>query len=160
MTNFLIAFEATEEPIEGLALALGLGAVQRGGNIRLRHLSPPESASLAHQGYGRLKAADLDWADCLVVGVETSEPNEDLETMLRVVREFPDGAALGRKIGFVFCFTVDGEGSGAVSFVREGLASAGLPLLADESGGELTPERFMLVGNRFAEMGSIQDSQS
>lgn len=152
MKNFLITFQATEELIEGLALALGLGTVQRGGNIRLRHLSPPDSAHLAHQGYGRLKPDDLDWADCLVIGVEAYELNEDLDALLRVVREFPDRAALGRKFGFVFGASIDKKQSPAVSFVREGLESAGLPLLAEEAGGELTPERLMQIGNRLAEL--------
>jgi hypothetical protein len=151
VTNFLITFQATEEFVEGLALALGLGAVQRGGNIRLRHLSPPDSAHLAHQGYGRLKADDVDWADCLVVGIEAIELNEDLEALLRVVRALKDRVALRDKRGFVFGARIDGNESPAVSLVRDGLASAGMPLLAEEI-GELTPERMMQVGNRLAEM--------
>ena len=90
MTNFLIAFQATQEFTEGLALALGLGAVQRGGNIRLRHLSPPEAAHLAHQGYGRLKAEDLEWAECLAVGIEAEGQNADVEELLKLVRAFAD----------------------------------------------------------------------
>ncbi len=149
MKNFLIAFEATEELTEGLALALGLGAVQRDGNIRLRHLSPADAAHLAHQGYGRLKADDLRWADCLVVGVEAAAPNGDMDELLRVVREF--GPELGGKRGLVF--SPRGNGTSAVRYVGDGLAGAGWTMLTDEcSAGELTPESMMRVGNRLAEM--------
>jgi len=61
LENILVIFEATEERTEGLALALGLGAVQHGANIRLCHLNPSPIANLAHQSYGRLKVDDLLW---------------------------------------------------------------------------------------------------
>jgi hypothetical protein len=148
VTNFLIAFEATQEFTEGLALALGLGAVQGGGNIRLRHLSAPDAAHLAHQGYGRLKAEDLAWAECLALGVEAAEPNADLEELLRLVRAFPDRDALGAKRAIVF-----GAQAAAVAFVREALRDSGMRVIEEDSAGvELSPERMMLVGNRLAEM--------
>jgi hypothetical protein len=131
-----------------LALALGLGAVQRGGNIRLRHLSPPEAAHLAHQGYGRLKADDLAWAECLVVGIEAAEPNADLEELLRVVRAFADRDALAAKRAFVF-----GAQASAVEFVRGALRDSGIQLIEDEPAlQELSSERMMQAGNRLAEM--------
>ena len=148
MTNFLIAFEATQEFTEGLALALGLGAVQRGGNIRLRHLSPPEAAHLAHQGYGRLKAEDLAWAECLAVGIEAAEPNADLEELLRVVRAFPDRDALAAKRVIFF-----GAQPSAVEYVREAFRGLGMLTIEEDLAGlELSPERMMLAGNRMAEM--------
>ena len=153
MTNFLIAFEATQESIEGLALALGLGAVQRGGNIRLRHLSPleaaqPDVSSLAHQGYGRLKADDLAWAECLVVGIECAEPNADLEELLRVIRAFADLDALGAKRAFVF-----GAQEAVVAYVREALRDSGMQAIEEDSAlRELSPEWMMQAGNRLAEM--------
>lgn len=148
VTNFLITFEATEELIEGLALALGLGAVQRGGNIRLRHLSPPEASHLAHQGYGRLKTTDLDWAECLVVGVETSEPNADLEELLRVIGTYADRDALAAKRAFVF-----GAQAAAVEYLREALRDAGMRLVEDDPAmRELSSERMMQAGNRLAQM--------
>jgi flavorubredoxin len=151
VTNFLIAFAATEEFTEGLALALGLGAVQRGGSIRLRHLSPPESTHLAHQGYGRIKVEDLAWAECLAVGIEPAEPNADLEELLRVVRAFPDRDALAAKRAVVFGSDV-GRGS-AVGYVREALREAGMGLIEEHAAlPELSAERMMLVGNRLAEM--------
>jgi hypothetical protein len=148
VTNFLIAFEATQEFTEGLALALGLGAVQRGGNIRLRHLSPPEAAHLAHQGYGRLKAEDLAWAECLAVGIEAAEPNADLEELLRVVRAFPDRDALAAKRVIFF-----GAQPSAVEYVREAFRGLGMLTIEEDLAGlELSPERMMLAGNRMAEM--------
>jgi len=148
VTNFLIAFEATQEFTEGLALALGLGAVQRGGNIRLRHLSPPEAAHLAHQGYGRLKAEDLAWAECLAVGIEAAEPNADLEELLRVVRAFPDRDALAAKRVILF-----GAQPSAVEYVREAFRGLGMLTIEEDLAGlELSPERMMLAGNRMAEM--------
>jgi hypothetical protein len=148
VTNFLIAFEATQEFTEGLALALGLGAVQRGGNIRLRHLSPPEAAHLAHQGYGRLKADDLAWAECVAVGIEAAEANADLEELLRVVRAFPDRDALAEKRAIVF-----GTESSAVAYMREALRDSGMRLIEEGSASqELSPERMMQAGNRLAEM--------
>jgi hypothetical protein len=151
VTNFLIAFQATQELTEGLALALGLGAVQRGGNIRLRHLSPPEAAYLAHQGYGRLKAEDVAWAECLVVGIEAAEPNSDLEELLLVVRAFPDRAALAVKRAMVFA----GEAcaASAAASIREALRDSGMQLIEEDSAArELSPERMTLAGNRLAEM--------
>lgn len=148
MTNFLITFEATQELTEGLALAFGLGAVQRGGNIRLRHLSPAESAHLAHQGYGRLKAEDLAWAECLAVGIEAAELNPDLEELLRAVRAFAGRDALAAKRAFVF-----GTDGAALAYVREALSDSGMqPIEEDPAAWELSPERMMLAGNRLAEM--------
>ena len=148
MTNFLIAFQATQELTEGLALALGLGVVQRGGNIRLRHLSPPDSSHLAHQGYGRLKVEDLAWAECLAVGIEAAEPNADLEELLRVVRAFPDRDALAAKRAIVF-----GAEATAVEYVREAFRDFGMQLIEEEPAlRELSPERMMQAGNRLAEM--------
>lgn len=148
VTNFLIAFEATQEFTEGLALALGLGVVQGGGNIRLRHLSLPEAAHLEHQGYGRLKAEDLAWAECLAVGIEAAEPNADLEELLRVVRAFPDRDALGAKRVIVF-----GAQDAAVMYVREAFGDLGMQSIEDEPAlRELSVERMTLAGNRLAEM--------
>lgn len=153
MKNFLITFQATEERTEGLALALGLGAVQRGGNIRLRHLSPPDSAYLAHQGYGRLKADDIEWADCLVVGIESDEPNGDLDELLRVVTEFGNLAALKGKFAFVFGAGIEGSRSAAVAYVRDVLANAHWSMPADELwDGELSQESMTAAGQRLAEM--------
>lgn len=148
MTNFLIAFQATEEWTEGLALALGLGAVQRGGNIRLRHLGDPGAARLAHQGYGRIKADDLLWAECVAVGVESARPEAELEELLTPVRTVPDGVALERKRAVVF-----GASAAGVAYVGEALRGAGFALLAEDfSVGELSPEWMVSVGNRLAEM--------
>ncbi len=150
MTNFLIAFQATEELTEGLALALGLGAVQRGGNIRLRHLTPAGQAGaarLAHQGYGRIKGDDVVWAECLAVGVEAERPEAELEELLTAVRAVPDRGGLRRKRAVVF-----GSSAAGVAYVGEALRGAGIALPAEDFIlGELSPERMMSVGNRLAD---------
>ena len=83
MENILVIFEATEERTEGLALALGLGAVQHGANIRLRHLNPSPIANLVHQSYGRLKVDDLLWAEGIAIVPETGE-QQRLEIIQKV----------------------------------------------------------------------------
>ena len=84
MENILVIFEATEERTEGLALALGLGAVQHGANIRLRHLNPSPIANLAHQSYGRLKVDDLLWAEGIAIVLETGEQTAIREIVQKV----------------------------------------------------------------------------
>src|SRR5436305_656458 len=76
MQNVLIVFQATTQQTESLALAFGLGAVQAGGNIRLRHLHPSPSVELAHAGYGRLRADDLRWAEGVAIFLELAEVAE------------------------------------------------------------------------------------
>lgn len=71
MRNILVIFQATTQETESLALAVGLGAVQAGANIRLRHLDPSPCAELAHAGYGTLKMADLQWAQGVAVILES-----------------------------------------------------------------------------------------
>jgi hypothetical protein len=74
MKNVLIMFVATIQETESLALAIGLGAVQAGANIRLRHLDPSPSVELAHAGYGTLRVDDLRWAEGVAVVLEGEDP--------------------------------------------------------------------------------------
>jgi hypothetical protein len=73
MKNVLVIFQAATQQTESLALAFGLGAVQAGGNIRLRHLDPSPSVELAHAGYGRLRGDDLRWAEGVAIFLESAE---------------------------------------------------------------------------------------
>jgi len=84
LENILVIFEATEERTEGLALALGLGAVQHGANIRLRHLNPSPIANLVHQSYGRLKVDHLLWAEGIAIVLETGEQTAIREIVQKV----------------------------------------------------------------------------
>jgi hypothetical protein len=70
MQNVLVIFAATNQETESLALAVGLGAVQAGANIRLRHLDPSPSVELAHAGYGTLRVGDLRWAEGVAIILE------------------------------------------------------------------------------------------
>ena len=96
MENILVIFEATEDRTEGLALALGLGAVQHGANIRLCHLNPSPIANLAHQSYGRLKVDDLLWAEGIAIVPETGE-QQRLERSFKRLSSFPRCATLFRE---------------------------------------------------------------
>jgi hypothetical protein len=70
MKNVLVMFVATIQDTESLALAIGLGSVQAGANIRLRHINPSASVELAHAGYGTLRVDDLRWAEGVAVILE------------------------------------------------------------------------------------------
>ncbi|MCU1222723.1 MAG: hypothetical protein JWQ42_816 [Edaphobacter sp.] len=70
MQNVLVIFAATNQETESLALAVGLGAVQAGANIRLRHLDPSPSVELAHAGYGTLRVDDLRWVEGVAIILE------------------------------------------------------------------------------------------
>jgi len=88
MKNVVVIFQATEQETESLALAFGLGAVQAGADIRLRHLNPSIATTLAHAGYGTLRVEDLRWAEGVAVFLESEDP-----TRLRELRSALDGIA-------------------------------------------------------------------
>jgi hypothetical protein len=86
MANVLTLFQADTEATEQLALAVAVGAVEAEGLIRLRRLTRPDAPEIGHRGYGKLQAADLLWADTIVVGIETSEPSPaDLAPLLEML---------------------------------------------------------------------------
>lgn len=162
LKNFVIAFQATREQTEGLALALGLGAVQGGADIRLRHLAPSGDAQLAHQGYGRLKTADLQWAECVAVGLESAEAGEALEELAKIAPAPALSKSSAQKRALVFGpkgFGADGFGADApgqfvqfVQSVQSTLVNAGFELLdADWPAGDLSPEWMIETGRRLAE---------
>src|SRR3954469_9185511 len=74
MKNVVVIFQATQQETESLALAFGLGAVQAGADIRLRHLDPSPTTTLAHAGYGTLRVQDLRWAEGVAVFLESEDP--------------------------------------------------------------------------------------
>ena len=71
MNHIVVIFQATQQETESLALAFGLGAVQAGADIRLRHLDPFPAAALAHAGYGSLRIEDLRWAQGIAIFLES-----------------------------------------------------------------------------------------
>ncbi len=82
MSNVLVIFQANTERTEQLALAVGVGAVESEANIRLRRLVGAGAVEVGHKGYGTLKDADLVWADVIVVGLEDTQPKQELEGLL------------------------------------------------------------------------------
>jgi len=98
MANVLVLFQADEETTEQLALAVGVGAVEAGGNIRLRRLTRPGAPEVGHKGYGVLKAADLEWAETVVVGLESAAVAEEELRPLFAVLEEAGPMRAGRKI--------------------------------------------------------------
>lgn len=101
MQNVVVIFQATQQETESLALAFGLGAVQAGADIRLRHLDPSPAARLAHAGYGTLRGEDLRWAEGIAIVLESSEPAGlgTLKSAFEDIREDPDNK---RKVLYLF----------------------------------------------------------
>jgi len=90
MANVLILFQANTEPVEQLALAVAVGAVESEGLIRLRRLAGPDAPEVGHRSYGELRGADLSWADVIVVGLEAAAPSrEELGGLFDLLRETP-----------------------------------------------------------------------
>jgi len=99
MGRVLILFQANTEPVEQLALAVAVGAVEAEGLIRLRRLAGPDAPEVGHKSYGKLQADDLLWADVLVVGLEAAVPDSaELDPFLDLLKE----TALPSKRGWTF----------------------------------------------------------
>ena len=102
MNHVLVIFQATETRTENLALAAGLGAVESGASIRLRHLDPSPASALGHKGYGTLKATDLEWADGVVVGVEAENPIKEFEEFTGLIHHLAANNSLAGKKAWAF----------------------------------------------------------
>jgi len=90
MAHVLILFQANTEPVEQLALAVTVGAVEAEALIRLRRLAAPDAPEVGHKSYGKLQSSDLFWADVIVVGLEDAAPNPaDLGTLFNLLKETP-----------------------------------------------------------------------
>jgi hypothetical protein len=129
MANVLVLFQADEETTEQLALAVGVGAVEAGGNIRLRRLSRPGAPEVGHKGYGVLKAADLEWAETMVVGLESAAVAEEELTPLLVLLEESRSMLIGKK---VWTFS-------PATFAADGLTTAQGTILEAAKGAGLVP---------------------
>jgi hypothetical protein len=123
MSHVLILFQSNTEPLEQMALAVAVGAVEAEGAIRLRRLAVEGAPEVGHQAYGKIKAADLEWADAIVVGLEHVEPvAEELEPLLELLRE----GGLAGKCGWAFGADGVGGSSAARGLVEEALREAGI----------------------------------
>jgi hypothetical protein len=133
MSNVLVMFQADTEHTEQMALAVGVGAVEAEANIRLRRLAAPGAVEVAHKGYGKLQAADLLWADTVVVGLESPTPKaEELGGLLSLLSEVDPGELNGKQ---AWTFSRDGltpTRSEAQILVESALRVAGMAVLLME----------------------------
>jgi len=87
MERVLVVFQATAAKTESLALAFGLGAVEGGALIRLRHLNSDGPSELEHQGYTTPKDTDLEWAQVIGLALESEAPQKSLEDFFNQLDE-------------------------------------------------------------------------
>ena len=143
MSNVLVMFQADTEHTEQMALAIGVGAVEAVASIRLRRLAAPGAVEVAHRGYGKLQAADLLWANIVVIGLESPTPRtEELEGLLALLSEINPGELNGKQ---AWTFNPEGVIAGrseAQQLVESALRNAGLAVLpmaigSVDAGGDL-----------------------
>jgi hypothetical protein len=134
MSNVLVIFQADTERTEQMALAVGVGAVEAEGSIRLRRLAGPDAVEVSHKGYGKLQAADLLWAKIIVVGLESGTPRaEEVDGLLSVLGSVDEGELDGKR---AWTFNPEGlvvERSEAQVFVESALRVAGLVVISSNS---------------------------
>ncbi len=134
MSNVLVMFQADTECTEQMALAVAVGAVEAEANIRLRRLAAPHAVEVIHKGYGKLQAADLLWANSIVIGLESPTPkSEELGGLLSLLREIDPSKLNGR-----LAWTFNSEGlipgrSEAQSLVESALQAAGMVVLPTDT---------------------------
>jgi hypothetical protein len=155
MSNVLVMFQADTEHTEQMALAVGVGAVEAEASIRLRRLAAPGAAEVAHKGYGKLQAADLLWADSVVVGLESPTPkSEELGGLLSLLSEIDLGKLNGKQ-----AWTFNQQGltpyrSEAQDLVEAALRVVGIVVLPTEilctTSGEDLITRLKEVGRSLA----------
>jgi hypothetical protein len=151
MKNVLILFQAATQQTESLALAFGLGAVQAGGNIRLRHLDPSPSVALAHAGYGRLRVDDLRWAEGVAIFLEHAEIG-DLQAGLEEMAGDPPTL---QKWAFLFDAASDAESARLVRAMLlergfEEVLDRGIQKLKDDLSNSASVEAMTRAGQKFA----------
>jgi hypothetical protein len=130
MSNVLVIFQADTEHTEQMALAVAVGAVEAEANIRLRRLAAPGAVEVAHKGYGKLQAADLLWADTVVVGLESSTPRaEELEGLLSVLGEIEPMQFEGKQAWTFGPAGLTASRTESQIFVESALHVAGLAVL-------------------------------
>jgi hypothetical protein len=72
--------------------------VEAEASIRLRRLAAPGAVEVAHKGYGKLQAADLLWANTVVIGLESPKPRaEDLKDLYSLLSAVDPGQLSGRQ---------------------------------------------------------------
>jgi hypothetical protein len=153
MQNILVIFQATRQHMEGLALALGLGAVQAGANIRLRHLDPSPSDELAHAGYGILRTEDLRWAEGVAILLESAQ-TRGLESLVDALKEISVDARTMQRWAYVFHPNLElAPISESQQLVQSLLKDADFQQLTDDENPDATPEYMTHIGRRLASLG-------
>jgi hypothetical protein len=134
MSNVLVVFQSDTEHTEQLALAVAVGAVEAEGSIRLRRLAAEGAVEVAHKGYGRLQAKDLEWASTVVVGLESERPRaEELNGLLQLLSEVDPGQLAGKQAWTFGSKGVRVLSSEAQIFVESALRVAGVTLVPVET---------------------------
>jgi len=135
MSNVLVMFQADTEHTEQMALAVGVGAVEAEASIRLRRLAAPGAVEVAHKGYGKLQAADLLWANIVVIGLESSTPkSEELDGLFSLLKEIDPGELNGKQSWTFNPEGVIADRSAAQQLVESALRNAGITVLPMEIG--------------------------
>ena len=130
MGNVLVIFQADTEATEQLALAVGVGAVEAEGSIRLRRLTAAGAPEVGHKGYGKLQAPDLLWANTIVVGLESPMPRADeLDDLLSLLSGAHPGELSGKQAWTFRADGLDAERTEAQVFVESALQVAGVVVL-------------------------------
>jgi hypothetical protein len=133
MSNVLVMFQANTEHTEQMALAVGVGAVEAEASIRLRRLAAPGAVEVAHKGYGMLQAADLLWANTIVIGLESPTPKpEELRRLLSLLSEIDPGELNGKQAWTFNQEDLPSSRSEAQDLVESALRSAGIVVLPME----------------------------
>jgi hypothetical protein len=129
MKRVLVIFQAKEAGTESLALAFGLGAVEGGADIRLRHLAGSAPARLEHQGYGRLTNQDIDWAEMIGLGIEAPAAAEELLTLLEQIGAYLTQDRSWKKSAYVFGAAPQ---SASIKLAQDSLSRLGFSLVKPE----------------------------
>ena len=155
MSNVLVMFQADTEHTEQMALAVGVGAVEAEASIRLRRLAAPGAVEVAHKGYGRLQAADLVWANSVVIALESPTPKmEELGGLLSLLSEIDPDVLNGKQAWTFSSEDPTSRKSEAQNLVESALQVAGMVVLPKEllsaGTGEELISRIKEVGRSLA----------
>jgi hypothetical protein len=156
--RILVVFPATQEHTESLAFEVGLGALQCGAEIRLRHLDPSPPCRLSPKAYGTLSETDLLWAEGIVVGVEAKASAEELCALARTIQRLGAQGKLAHKNGCAFGLEgVDSAACAAASQVASAMKAAKIRLLKDEPSSILVSDVSMEAMNQMGQLMALMN---
>jgi NAD(P)H dehydrogenase (quinone) len=154
----LVVFYSRYGRAESLALAVGLGAIQAKGDIRLRRLADraersaidadpawKAAAERAEKDYVEPRAADVAWADALVLAAPAEAPDQLLEYIERLRA---DGSAAGKLAAPV----VSGATTAVLARLSDACAAASMNVALPPAGGPLDAAGARAHGRRIVEV--------